>query len=242
MSQTTADPALSSPETHAKSRVNRSQLIVVFCAALLTIGCRLVDLPLANLGMMAAFAMLCGTAFRGHYAILLPVAVRVLTDALVHLKTGYGFFESWPFDYSAYLLIYCLGIWLPAAGPRSGSAKSYVLRAVSVILAMVSGIAIYFALSNFGVWLLWPDTYPRTAAGLVDCFFDGVDEQHCVFGRHFAEVDITPETPFPLLRPINSSIRIVSGLSKLLQSCSPAFVIGVLVEVHNFLRAMGLKK
>ena len=95
-------------------------------------------------------------------AFLLPLAIRVLTDGLLHWKTGYGFFPSWPLDYLAYVLIFFVG--------RQIQPKRYL----AVVTGSVASIAIYFLLSNFGVWLMWADTYSRSVAGLVECFVKAV--------------------------------------------------------------------
>jgi hypothetical protein len=39
-----------------------------------------------------------------------------------------------------------------------------------VIGGAVSSVAIYFLLSNLGVWYMWSETYPRTSGGLLECF------------------------------------------------------------------------
>lgn len=134
------------------------QTKVIAGVCLVSLATRLIDSPLSNFSSMAALALLCGSVVRHPAGVLVPLAVRLLTDVLVQIKTGYGFFPSWPFDYTAYLLIFCLG--------RFVMARSYK----AVFGGAIASVAVYFVLSNFGVWLMWPDTYPRTIAGLTDCF------------------------------------------------------------------------
>ena len=109
---------------------------------------------------MVALTLLCGSVSRERSSLLLllPLAIRVLTDVLVHAKTGYGFFPSWPFDYSAYAGILLIGRFVPVRN------YAYVIGGGAVSVAM------YFVLSNLGVWFIWSETYPRTLSGLVECF------------------------------------------------------------------------
>lgn len=164
--------AYRTPDSGRDWGLSTAQLGVVAIVSLLTLASRLIDSPVANLSTMAALALFAGTVIRHPIGILLPLAIRVLTDGIVHLQTGYGFFPSWPFDYSAYVLIYVIGIAIPKR-PLTGQAAS-PWRLTGRIAAVLGGtslsVAIYFGLSNFGVWKMWPDTYPPTAAGLIDCF------------------------------------------------------------------------
>ena len=144
------------------SRLTIGQWVVLSAAVVLTILLRVVEWRITNFSSVIALTLLCGSVTRHRALVLLPLAVRLLTDMLVHLKTGYGFFPSWPFDYSAYLLIFLLGRFVPAN------------RYGIVVAGSVVSVIMYFVLSNLGVWFLWSDTYPRTAAGLVDCFVKAI--------------------------------------------------------------------
>ncbi|MDG1894367.1 MAG: hypothetical protein P8J37_05630 [Fuerstiella sp.] len=142
--------------------MKHTQILIIAAACCVSIGLRFLDTPLLNFSSVVALALLCGSVVRHPVAFLLPLGVRVLTDVLLHLKTGHGFFPSWPLDYSAYVLIFLVG--------RQVAPKRYT----AVIGGSIASIAIYFLLSNFGVWLIWPDTYSRSAAGLVECFVKAI--------------------------------------------------------------------
>ncbi|MEO2016332.1 MAG: DUF6580 family putative transport protein [Fuerstiella sp.] len=142
--------------------MKHSQILILALACCVSVGLRFLDTPLLNFSSMVALALLCGSVVRHPAAFLLPLAVRALTDALLHWKTGYGFFPSWPFDYSAYVVIFFVG---RQVAPR---------RYAAVFGGSIASIAIFFLLSNIGVWLMWADTYPHTVAGLVDCFVKGL--------------------------------------------------------------------
>ena len=158
--------AASGESTHSVSIAGRMklpsfsklQLSVLAAACLIAASLRLIELPVQNLSCVVALALLCGSVVRHPMALLLPVGVRLLTDVALHFKTGFGFFPSWPFDYSAYAIIFLLG--------RHVSWK----QATAIAGGTVGSVVIYFVLSNFGVWLIWPDTYERSLAGLLECF------------------------------------------------------------------------
>ena len=129
------------------------QITVLVCACVITVALRFAEIPLANFGSMAALALLCGATIRHPAGILVPLGIRLLTDVLIQLKTGYGFFGSWPFDYSAYVLIFFV-IGRNVIPNRPGR----------VLGGSLATVAIYFLISNFGAWYLM-DMYPPTVTG-----------------------------------------------------------------------------
>ena len=139
-----------------------AQWLVLGAAVGLTVLLRLVNSPWLNFGSMIALTLLCGS-IKGHRALLLlPLCVRLLTDVIIEARTGYGFFPSWPFDYSAYVLILAIGHFVPTR------------HALKVLGGTLASVGVYFVISNLGVWMLWPDTYPRTFGGLVTCFVKAI--------------------------------------------------------------------
>jgi hypothetical protein len=138
------------------------QIAVVVAACAITVLLRVRDTPY-RLDSMIALALLCGAVVRHPMAILIPLAVRLFTDVLLWQKTGYGFYSSMGFDYAAYL-----GIALLA---RTASAQRYAL---TIFAGSFVGPALFFLVSNFGVWYLWPDTYAPTTAGLLSCYAAGI--------------------------------------------------------------------
>lgn len=107
---------------------------------------------------MAALALFSGAVIRHPAAFLLPVAIRAITDLLIHAKTGYGFFASWPFDYAAYAVIFLFAAY--SVRPN---------RTASIVGGSIFAVGTYFALSNLGVWIM-TDMYPQTISGLIECF------------------------------------------------------------------------
>ena len=133
------------------------QIAVIAGACLVTfvLRMRMTSLPLDS---MIALALLCGAVIKHPSAMLIPLAVRLLTDIALH-RTGYGFYSSMPFDYAAYLVIAGLAWAVPV--------RRY---AATMFAGSLLGPALFFAVSNFGVWCMWPEGYPQTLAGLMSCY------------------------------------------------------------------------
>lgn len=140
-----------------------SQKLVIAVACVVAVALRLHLPGFPNFGAMVALSLLCGSVSGRSWAMLIPIGVRAITDVALEWKTGYGFFVSWPFDYSAYVLIALLG-------SRVSSKSVWQVSA-----GTISSVAIYFLVSNFGVWYCSdPASYPRTAAGLLLCLEAGL--------------------------------------------------------------------
>lgn len=142
-------------------KMTRIQLAVLVIACFVTVLLRVRDMPL-RLDSMIALSLICGAVVRHPAAIILPLAIRLLTDVVLEYKTGYGFYPSMIMDYAAYLLIATLARHIP------------VPRYASVIAGGLLGPVLFFALSNFGVWYMWPETYAATWAGLMQCYAQGL--------------------------------------------------------------------
>lgn len=112
---------------------------------------RLIPHP-PNFSPIAAIALFGAAALPRMWAVIIPFAAMLLTDAAL------GFHEQMPAVYAAFAIVTALGFLL--------KEKRSVGR---VALATVSGSLIFFVVTNLSVWaqgLL----YPRTMDGLVACF------------------------------------------------------------------------
>ena len=137
------------------------QWMVIGGAVLLTIALRVIGTPIANFGSMIALTLLIGATMRSPIWGLLPLGVRLLTDVVIEVHTGYGFFAGWPFDYTAYILIYAIGTLVPTT------------NYARMVTGSLTSVVLYFAISNFGAW--WSmDMYPQTAGGLWTCYLNGI--------------------------------------------------------------------
>ena len=142
-------------------KMNRLQFVVLTAACFVTVFMRAQDMPI-RLDSMIALALICGAGLRYPAAIILPLGVRLLTDTLLWYRTGYGFYPSLLFDYSAYLLIVLLVRYIPSP------------RYINVVAGGFLGPVLFFLVSNLGVWAMWPETYAPTLSGLMNCYAQGV--------------------------------------------------------------------
>lgn len=100
-----------------------------------------------------------GAYLKKRDSIWLPVALLAASDLLLTTWI-YGSRVSWtePIDWLGFAAIALLGLWL-----RNRVSVRNVLGAA------LAGPALFFLISNIGVWLGF-EMYPRTAAGLADCY------------------------------------------------------------------------
>jgi len=106
---------------------------------------------------ITAMALFAGASFASRrLALLVPLAGLFLSDLVI------GFYTITPVVYASFALITCLGFWIRRR-------QSFW----SITGASIGGAALFFALTNFGVWLLgtW---YPRTVGGLEDCYIAAI--------------------------------------------------------------------
>ncbi len=113
-----------------------------------------------NMTPLGAMFLFGGANFRSKRdSLLIPLAALVVSDyAVIHFL--YGGKYSWfsPYTWAGFLLVGIIGWTL-----RSNS------RWTRIALASLAGSAVFFLVSNFGVWVGWK-LYPLTFAGLVDCY------------------------------------------------------------------------
>jgi len=145
--------------------MSRSSVILVGVAAVIAIALRVQPNSLLNFTALGALALLCGAVVRPLWlAVLIPLCCRAITDVVLELQTGYGFYGSWAFDYSAYLII-CL------------VASRISFRGWKAPLGGLTSAMIFFLISNFGVWAMagaGEGAYTRDLSGLITCFTLGL--------------------------------------------------------------------
>ena len=131
---------------------NNNRLLALLSAILVAAALRLVPHPpnFTPIGAMALF----GGAYLGRRALAFaaPLGALLLSDVVL------GFYSGMQFQYLSVALI-VLTSWLVLS-------KVTVLRLGAAALAS-SGV--FFAVSNFGVWLV-SGMYPHTLAGLGACY------------------------------------------------------------------------
>jgi hypothetical protein len=157
-----------------------SHLILVL-AAITAVLLRFAPVPVQNFSAMGALAVLCGVHVRSPWlAFLLPLAARLVSDVILQIQTGYGFYSTMLFDYAAYGLIVLAGRCIRPAGLFAGAGTGLL------------SAAIFFVVSNFGVWCLpfnGIQMYPQTLPGLLDCYIKGLPFAR---GTFLSDVLLTP--------------------------------------------------
>jgi hypothetical protein len=107
---------------------------------------------LPNFTPLAAIALFGGFYLDKKFAFVVPLAAMAVSDYFI------GFSSDWMFVYGSFLAIGALALSMQ-------SRKSAAVVAGTTL----AGSMIFFAVTNFGVWATqaW---YPKTAAGLAECF------------------------------------------------------------------------
>jgi len=105
-----------------------------------------------NVTPVMALALFGGATLPKGWSLWLPLAIIGISDVLI------GWHVTVPFTWGAVLLTSLLGWWLR---PRPSAGR--------VLAGTLGGSALFFLVSNFGVWLVG-GLYPRTAAGFWSCY------------------------------------------------------------------------
>jgi len=132
---------------------DQSRLILLAVISVLALASRFLPHP-PNFAPMAALALLAGREIHNRFwAMGLTFILMLVSDLFL------GFASSSGFVYFGFLLVGCFSIFLF----RNGSSP------IKWIAAPLGSSAIFFVVSNFGVWAV-DGLYPRTAEGLMTCF------------------------------------------------------------------------
>jgi hypothetical protein len=158
-----------------------SSHLILALAAITAVLLRFAPLSVQNFSAMGALAVLCGVRARSPWlAFSLPLAARLASDVILQIQSGYGFYSTMLFDYAAYGLIVLAGRYLRPSGLLQGAGTGLL------------SAAIFFVVSNFGVWCLPFNgiyMYPQTLPGLLDCFVNGLPFAR---GTFLSDVLLTP--------------------------------------------------
>lgn len=132
--------------------MNKIRFTVLAGMILAAAASRLIPHP-PNFIPLAALALFGGASFASkRAAFFVSLAGLFLSDLVL------GFYSITPVIYGSFALITCLGFWL-----RRRQSIWWIAATT------VAGAALFFVLTNFGVWLIG-DLYPKVWTGLVDCF------------------------------------------------------------------------
>lgn len=121
-----------------------------------------------NVTPFFAVSVLVGFILGRDRALLSGVLAALM---MVVSDVALGTHESMPFVYAGIAMAALVGSYGSAFVPVRGAkgAKSWLGRIVGAFLISATASALFFVVSNVGVWLVG-GLYPRTLAGLVECF------------------------------------------------------------------------
>lgn len=144
------------------NKANKNKIIL---ATLLILGAaltRLLPHP-PNFTSIAAIGLFGGAIFENKkISYLLPLSALLLSDILLQIfTTTPGIYSGMFFVYGSFMLITWMGHFL-----RRISVKNVV--AVSMAASIL-----FFLITNFGVWAMG-NSYPKTGAGLLNCYLAGI--------------------------------------------------------------------
>jgi hypothetical protein len=116
-----------------------------------------------NFSPIGAIALFAGTYITNkRLALILPLTILFISDLLLELFTGNGFYPDMGFVYGAFALVACLGFFL-----RNHENVQTIL-ATSLVASVI-----FFLVTNFGTWMVM-SIYPKTGAGLLECYAAGI--------------------------------------------------------------------
>ena len=118
---------------------------------LLGVASRLIPHPW-NATPVMAIALFGGAYLSKRLAIILPLAIVVISDLII------GLHNTILFTWGAFALTGLLAWWIRKRPD-----------ATRITLGAVAGSVLFFVITNFGVWVAG-ELYPRTAAGLWQCY------------------------------------------------------------------------
>jgi membrane-associated HD superfamily phosphohydrolase len=116
-----------------------------------------------NFTPIGAIALFAGTYITSkRLAFLLPLVTLFISDILLEITSGTGFYRDMIFVYFSIALVVAIGFLL------RGREQRQTIMVASLVSSMV-----FFFITNFGVFLMH-DLYPKTGAGLISCYIAGI--------------------------------------------------------------------
>lgn len=124
--------------------------------SLIIIGILLRFVPhTANFTPVAAIALFAGAYLNKRQALIVPLALMVISDILL------GLHNVVVFTWGGFLLVTLIGSWVKNHKTFKG-----------IILSSLFSSVLFYLVTNFGVWAMgW---YPQDAKGLLNCYIMGL--------------------------------------------------------------------
>lgn len=134
---------------------------IISALAIVSLARLLPHMP--NFTPVGAIALFAGAYISDkRLAFILPLSILFISDILLEIVKGNGFYPDMPFVYASFGLVVCLGFLL----------RGREQRQTIMVASLVSSI-LFFFITNFGCWLTY-DMYPKTGAGLVSCYVSAI--------------------------------------------------------------------
>jgi len=150
-----------------KISIINNRTVLLFVMTLLAALTRLIPHPI-NFAPLAAMALFGGAYFsRRTTAVIVPLTALWISDLVINFSI-YGrivwIYEGFYWVYGSFILIAGLGY--------------LTLKKVKIsrlIFASISASALFFVVSNFGVWYSFGNpNFPSTVEGLLKCYIAGL--------------------------------------------------------------------
>jgi len=139
----------------------RTQFVIVAIA--LVALTRLLPHPF-NFTPIGAMALFAGTYIKNKkHAFLFPIITLLISDILLQIVNGSGFYRDMVFVYGSFALITAMGFLLRGREQRQ-----------TIMVASLVGSILFFFITNFGSWLMYSDTYARSLDGLMTSYIAGI--------------------------------------------------------------------
>jgi hypothetical protein len=132
----------------------KKSLLIALALSLVAVASRFLPHP-DNFTPFLAIALFSGAFFKSHrLALAVPMVALVVSDFVL------GFYPEIFFVYAAFALAVFLGVWM--------SRQTFRGR---LVLTTFAGSALFFLISNFGVWMLGRmHAYAFNWQGLMECY------------------------------------------------------------------------
>ena len=129
-----------------------------YILVLLAAAARILPHP-PNMTPVAAIALFGGIFLSRRFALLYPLMIMAASDLILYALLGVPrFLPEGLFVYGSFLITGCLGLW----------CRKHLKIGLLYLICLVSSLQ-FFLLTNFGTWLM-SGLYPRTTAGLLQCY------------------------------------------------------------------------
>jgi hypothetical protein len=125
---------------------------ITFSLILLAALSRLLPHPM-NFAPITALALFGAVYLDKKHAFLVPLAAMLVSDYFI------GFYGGIEWVYGSFAAIGLIGLWLRN---HRGIAQT--------VGATLAGSILFFIMTNFGAWISLQVTYPRSFAGLIECY------------------------------------------------------------------------